>query len=123
MQVTIRPGFSPVSAASLSKARNIDPKHSSKLSSENFGAARDQTNARDLEDSRYTSCRFCAGRFRQLDSKEKTIGSSGTRFKRGVNQALRTNPVFELLELKDESMLCRSIQKRRSKTGFDSLGS
>ena len=51
------------------------------------------------------------------------MGSSGTRFKSGINQALRANPAFELLELKDKSMLCRSIQNRRSKTGFDSLGS
>jgi hypothetical protein len=121
VQIAIKPGFSPDPAASPSKTRNIDPKHSSKLSRENFGAARDQTSVRHLEDRRNTSSRLCAGKFRELDSKEKTIGSSGTRFKRGSNQALRANPVFELFELKDKSMLCRSVQKRKSKTGFDSL--
>lgn len=125
MQIATRPGFWADPTASPSKTRNIDPKHSSKLSSENFGAARDQTSASDLEDWRYTSSRFCAGRFRELDSKEITMGSSGTRFKSGINQALRANPAFELLDLepKDKSMLCRSTQNRRSKTGFDSLGS
>jgi hypothetical protein len=126
VQIATRPRFSPDPAASSSKTRNIDPKHSSKLSSENFGAARDQTSERDLEDRKYISSRLCAGRFKELDSKERTIGSSGTRFKRGINQALWANPVFELLELlelEDKSMLCRRAQKRRSKTGFDSLRS
>jgi hypothetical protein len=121
LQIAIRPRLSPDPAVSPCKTRNVDPKHSIKLSSENFGAARDQMSARDLEDWRYSSSRFSAGRVRVLDTKEETIGSSGTRFKRGINQALRVNPVFGLFEFKVTSIVCTSVQNRRSKTGFDSL--
>jgi hypothetical protein len=63
------------------------------------------------------------GRFRELDNKENTIGSRGTRFKSGISQVLWTSPVFELSGLKEKSMSCKSTQNRRSRTGFDSLGS
>jgi hypothetical protein len=123
VQIVVRPEFSPDPTASLTKTRKTAPKHSSRLSGENFGAARVQTSARHFDEWRYSSSRFCAGRSRELDSNKRSIGSSGTRFKSGINHVLWTVLVFEFSGLKNKSTSCRSVQNRRSKTGFDSLGS
>lgn len=56
-----------------------------------------------------------------LDSKERTIGSNGTRLKRGISHVLWTDGVFESSGLKNKSISSKSVQNRRSNTGFDSL--
>ena len=81
-QISSSPETSP-GAVSFSITRSTAPKQSSNASSANFGAERDQRDARDLEDWRYSSYLLGAGRFRELDSRERTIGNNGTRFKRG----------------------------------------
>ena len=121
MQIVIRPKLSPDSAASPARTRNRTPKHSSKWSGENLGAARDQTSAKLFEEWRHISSRIRAGRSMMLDSKERTIGSNGTRFKRGISHVLWTDGVFESSGLKKKSISCKSVQNRRSNTGFDSL--
>lgn len=88
-------------AVPFSMARSRAPKQSSKASSANFGAAKDQRNARDLEDWRYSSSLFCAGRCRELDNRERTIGNNGTRFKRGRRHVLPMEAVLELSEFID----------------------
>ena len=123
MQTVVRPELSPDHTAFLTKTRKMAPKHSSRVSGENFGAARVQTSARHFDERRYSSSRFCVGRSMELDSNKRSIGSSGTRFKSGINHVLWTDLVFECSGLKNKSISCRSVQNRRSKTGFDSLGS
>src|ERR1700735_295847 len=86
-QISNSPETSP-DAASFSITRSTAPKQSSKASSANFGAARDQRHGRDLEDWRYSSSFLCVGRFRELDNRERTIGNNGTRFKRGRSHVL-----------------------------------
>ena len=81
-QISSSPETSP-GAVSFSITRSTAPKQSSNASSANFGAERYQRNARDLEDWRYSSSLLGAGRFRELDNRERTMGNNGTRFKRG----------------------------------------
>jgi len=95
VQIVVRPEFSTDSVVSLTKTRNRAPKHSSKWSGENLGAARDQTSAKLFEEVRQSSSRTRAGRSMELDSKERTIGSNGTRFKRGISHVLWMDRVFE----------------------------
>ena len=108
-QISNSPETSPDAAAS-SITRSIAPKQSSKASGANFGAARDQRNARDLEDWRYSSSLLCAGRHRELDNRERTIGNNGTRFKRGRSHVLPMDAILELSEFTDRHTACRRFQ-------------
>src|SRR5579859_1026355 len=92
-QISNSPETSP-DAVARSITRRTAPKQSSKASSANFGAARDQRNVRDLEDWRYSSSLLYAGRCRELDNRERTIGNNGTRFKRGRSHVLPMDAVL-----------------------------
>jgi hypothetical protein len=123
MHISTRPVVPPDWAVSSLNTLSIAPKHSSRLSGENFGEARDQTSASDFEQGKYSSSRFCKGKLGELDNTERTIGSNGTRFKRVVSHVALPELAFEPLVLTDISISCMSFQYRTSKTGFDVLQS